>query len=246
MKKIILVSSFLALMLMVFTCNKDGSELPNVQNVDTLSEVKKENTPVDIKQLPVDVQEYIQNMLAMMKSDQESADSRSNNSKEDVIERGSNDVVGHSTLKRRNNGIHINWHSSGHVPGDAVTLWIVVAGWDENCNPFFIDALYGGGKVINNGGILNLNYFLANGDNSTSILEEFCAPGPGPGMENAYDFIIHLLTRNHGPNIEGSEQLNSFSDCNPIDSDFCPPPPVTGDGSCYDYQDSIHYIDCDA
>jgi hypothetical protein len=244
MKKLIFLASIFVLLAFITSCNKESNELQEVQLLDNVIETtKKAASATDISQLPVDVQAHIENLLSIMKNESSSADSRSSNSNEDVIERATGDDVGHSTVKRKNNGIRINWNSSGHIPGDAVTLWIVIAGYDENCEPFFVDALWGGGKVINNGGIFNINTFLANGDNSNSILELFCAPSPGPGMENAYDFVIHLLSRNHGPYIEGSDQLTTFNDCNPVDSEFCDAP-ITGDGSCYDYQDSIHYPDC--
>ena len=103
--------------------------------------------------------------------------------------------------------------------------------------------IWGGGKVTN-GGILNINSFLANGDNSHSHLEDrFCTDGPGPGMDNAYDYLIHLICRTHGPNINGSDQLTGFIDCNSVDADWCSDSPI-GDGSCNDYQDSIHFPGC--
>ena len=71
----------------------------------------------------------------------------------------------------------------------------LIATYDDTCGVNFVDALWGGGKVIQYGGNLNINTFLANGDNTHSVLEDFCTPGPGPEMANASDFVIHLILR---------------------------------------------------
>jgi hypothetical protein len=193
---------------------------------ESIEEVATEAvTPVDISRLTADFQEMIQKALSQESIESGLVVQRSGNnnerSKEDVIEYATGDVVGHLKITRSADGANFKWHSIGLIPGDAVTMWIILFTIDENGNPMLVDVVWGGGEIVNAGGVFNLESFLANGDSSGSIIG-------GPGMESTDGMGFHVLNRTHGQYIEGSQQLTTVWDCHP----------VTG---CEDLSDSIHY-----
>ncbi len=162
----------------------------------------------------------------------------------DVTDLMTSEVTGSCSVKRSSKGTDVHFRSEGLTPGDAVTIWTVVLSPDENCELIFTDFLVGGGKVIDDSGILDTKFFIPNGDNSRSTFEEFCLPGPGPGIEDAYEASLHFFTRTHGPYIEGSDQLTSFSDCNPDNYSIDCLDGTEVAGSCYDLHESFNPVNC--
>ena len=122
---------------------------------------------------------------------------------------------GHSSVIRTNTGALINYHAKGLTPGETYLIYVLVENFDENCFPDFsggffsyIDAVSLGEKTANSAGHLNLNTFLANGDNTNSWY------GPlGYGMVNSKQANLSVFTR-IGPPFTGIDvQVSPHAIC---------------------------------
>lgn len=226
MKKIIYLISILAMLVFLTACTSESADL--IYDTET---IKKAVTPTDISQMPLAIQKMIERTLSPSRARSGVSlrnSGRGNGSNEAVYSFATEEVVGHSSVARTKKGAHISYQVKGLIPGDAVTLWIIVAGLDENCNPFFVDLISGGGKVVTRGGVFKLNTFLANGDNSNSVFPEFGDP-LGPGMDNSFETVLHFIYRTHGEYIGDPDQLSTLDV-------FCE--------VCEDLGESIHYVVC--
>ena len=102
------------------------------------------------------------------------------------------DEVGTSMLVRSASGVSFTYHTSGLVPGQAVTLWVVVFNTPAACathpctfndmpNPEAEgDFLFGGGHVIGGTGTGNYGGHLAVRDGSGSGLAAIGGPAKSP------------------------------------------------------------------
>ena len=136
-------------------------------------------------------------------------------------------VTGTSTLHRTNNGITVNYKSSGLTPGYAYTLWIVIWNSPENCttpnqcndgdfaiaDQVEVEVLYGGGHVVGGNGKGNFSAHLNENDVSGSINDLFGLP-PAGGLQsgNSLGAEVHFVLRSHGPKIPGlvNEQIGGY------------------------------------
>jgi hypothetical protein len=133
------------------------------------------------------------------------------------------DVVGTSKLVRTPSGVSFTYHTSSLVPGQVVTLWVVVFNNPAACatdpctfadmgNPEAQgDFLYGGGHVIGGSGRGNFGGHLAVGDTSGSGLAEI--GGTSLGLIDPLTAEIQLALHSHGPKVPGKTlkaQLSSF------------------------------------
>jgi hypothetical protein len=133
------------------------------------------------------------------------------------------DIVGSSQLVRTPAGVSFTYHTSGLVPGQAVTLWVVVFNNPGACatspctfadmsNPAAQgDFLYGAGHVIGGSGRGNFGGHLAAGDISGSGLAE--VGGSALGLIDPSTAEIQLALHSHGPAVPGrtlKAQLSSF------------------------------------
>lgn len=145
----------------------------------------------------------------------------------DVVNPILGEVTGTSTLHRSNNGITINYKTSGLTPGYAYTLWWVIWNKPQNCDTpgactdadFLIadqvevEVLYGGGHVVGNNGKGNFSAHLNVDDDSDTINDLFGLP-PAGGLQtgNTLSAEVHAVLRSHGPKIPGlvNEQIGSY------------------------------------
>lgn len=176
----------------------------------------------------------------------------------DVINPILGEVTGTSTLHRTNNGITVNYKTTGLTPGYAYTLWIVIWNNPENCatpnqcndldfalaNLVEVDVLYGNGNVVGDDGVGNFSARLNEGDDSESINALFGLP-PAGGLQsgNSFGAEVHFVLRSHGPKIPGqvSEQIGGYlGGC--TDPFAIPPFTEIPDsvGECGDIEFAIH------
>jgi hypothetical protein len=168
------------------------------------------------------------------------------------------DEVGTSMLVRSESGVSFTYHTSGLVPGQAVTLWVVVFNNPAACathpctfndmpNPDAEgDFLFGGGHVIGGTGTGNYGGHLAVGDVSGSGLAEI--GGPALGLLDPFTAEIHLALHSHGPAVPGrtlKAQLSSFlGGCEIFlgnDGIADGPEDIPDEvGECVTFQESIH------
>ena len=152
---------------------------------------------------------------------------KANKSTVDVINPILGNVTGTSTLHRTNNGITVNYKTTGLTPGYAYTLWIVIWNKPYNCttpNECYdgdfaiadlveVEVLYGGGHVVGNNGKGNFSARLNEDDVSGSINDLFGLP-PAGGLQsgNSLGAEVHFVLRSHGPKIPGmvSEQIGGY------------------------------------
>ncbi len=133
------------------------------------------------------------------------------------------EVVGFSKLVRTPAGVSFTYHTTGLVPGQAVTLWVVVFNNPEECatspctfadmfdEDVAADFLYGGGHVIGGSGRGNFGGRLAVGDISGSGKVEIGFPAYG--LIDPTTAEIHFALHSHGPAVPGPTlraQLSSF------------------------------------
>jgi hypothetical protein len=166
-------------------------------------------------------------------------------------------VVGTSTLVRTPKGISFTYHTSGLVPGQVVTLWIVVFNHPEACNqhpcvdeeniffnpPVQGDFLLGAGHVIGGSGIGNFGGHLRVGDTSQSGRAE--VDGISFGLLDPMNAEIHMALHSHGPAVPGrtlKAQLSSFlGGCVGGPENFVVEPDFPDEvGECITFQSSIH------
>jgi hypothetical protein len=159
--------------------------------------------------------------------DTEIESKKANKSTVDVINPILGEVTGTSTLHRTNNGITVNYKTTGLTPGYAYTLWIVIWNSPENCatpnqcndgdfaiaDLVEVEVLYGGGHVVGNSGKGNFSAHLNEDDVSGSINDLFGLP-PAGGLQsgNSLGAEVHFVLRSHGPKIPGmvSDQISSY------------------------------------
>ena len=150
-----------------------------------------------------------------------------NKSTVDVINPILGQVTGTSTLHRTNNGITVNYKTTGLTSGYAYTLWIVIWNEPQNCatpnqcndgdfviaDQVEVEVLYGGGHVVGNNGVGNFSARLNEGDDSRSINDLFGLP-PAGGLQsgNTLGAEVHFVIRSHGPAIPGmvDEQIGGY------------------------------------
>ena len=159
--------------------------------------------------------------------DTEIESKKANKSTVDVINPILGEVTGTSTLHRTNNGITVNYKTTGLTPGYAYTLWIVIWNSPENCatpnqcndgdftiaDQVEVEVLYGGGHVVGNNGKGNFSARLNEDDVSGSINDLFGLP-PAGGLQsgNTLGAEVHFVLRSHGPKIPGmvNEQIGGY------------------------------------
>lgn len=133
--------------------------------------------------------------------------------------------AGEAHLVRTDDGISSRSRLSGIEPG-VYTLWWVVWNAPENCddpfacteadlsNPDVELAIgYGGGRVVESNGRLNLAASLEEGEELTGFPTEFeFALVDSNSMANARHAEVHLVLRSHGEKIPGlvDEMLHTF------------------------------------
>jgi hypothetical protein len=133
------------------------------------------------------------------------------------------DIVGSSRLVRTPAGVSFTYHTSGLVPGQVVTLWVVVFNNPAACatspctladmsNPAAQgDFLYGAGHVIGGSGRGNFGGHLAAEDISRSGLAEI--GGTAMGLIDPSTAEIQFALHSHGPAVPGrtlKAQLSTF------------------------------------
>ena len=183
---------------------------------------------------------------------------KANKSTVDVINPILGVTTGSSTLHRTNNGITVNYKTTGLTPGYAYTLWIVIWNNPENCttpnqcydgdfaiaDQVGVEVLYGGGHVVGGNGKGNFSAHLKEGDVSGSINTLFGLP-PAGGLQsgNSLGAEVHFVLRSHGPKIPGmvNEQIGGYlGGC--TDPFAIPPFTEIPDevGECGDIEFAIH------
>lgn len=134
------------------------------------------------------------------------------------------EMVGKSTLVRNDNGISVDLNTSGLRPGDAVTLWWVVANRPEDCEAGLpglsqcgpMDHLmgrgdmavhHGTGHVVDDDGTAGFGAHLRVGDQSRALFNN------EPGLTNPRGSEVILVLKTHGQKIPGltSEMLRTFT-----------------------------------
>jgi hypothetical protein len=144
------------------------------------------------------------------------------------------DPAGTSRIVRTDNGISgsISVHlgnESGSVKGLAVTLWIVIFNYPEECgtpnmcldpdfaNPdVMVDVVYGGGNIVGDSERANIGFRYKAGENTGSIADLFGLhlndEDEGFGLLNPRGAEVHYVIRFHGPVNPAamSEQIHSY------------------------------------
>lgn len=168
-------------------------------------------------------------------------------------------VVGSSSLVRTDNGVSLRVHTSGLEPGDAVTLWFVVANDPDSCEEGFpglsqcgpadhvagrgqMSVLHGAGRIVDKDGTASYGAHLRVGDTSRALYEG------EPGLLDSRGAEVIAVLKTHGPATPGlvPDQLRTFAGgC----EDQSTPPGLTprsgmlgkpGDNSCAEIQFSVH------
>jgi hypothetical protein len=126
----------------------------------------------------------------------------------DVIAFAGGAVVGSSQLVRTSNGVNYRVQTSGLIPGDAYTLWLVIfndpgeciAGCDgadlavDAAKP---DMMYAAGGVVGSSGSATFSGSRHVGDDSGSLNEPVGLPAYG--LEDPSGAEIWLIVHDHGP-----------------------------------------------
>ena len=167
-------------------------------------------------------------------------------------------VTGTSTLHRTNNGITVNYKTTGLTPGYAYTLWIVIWNSPDKCatpnqcndgdfaiaDQVEVEVLYGSGHVVGNSGKGNFSAHLNEDDVSGSINDLFGLP-PAGGLQsgNSLGAEVHFVLRSHGPKIPGmiNEQIGSYlGGCSTFFDPFMEIPDAVGE--CGDIEFALHPV----
>ena len=177
--------------------------------------------------------------------------------------------VGLAKIVRNKNGISGNWFSSlsngeGSAEGLAVTLWIIIFNYPEECatpyectegdlfNPDVEpDALYGAGNIVDSSEEASFGFHRKRGDNSGSIANLFGMPTDGGepyGLRNPRGAEVHYVLRLHGPMNpeEMPAQIHTYPGGCITDAPYGYLPPaeegdlVFGEGDCQDVQAAIN------
>lgn len=132
--------------------------------------------------------------------------------------------AGHAQLLRTDDTVRTRARLSGIEPG-VYTLWWVVWNAPENCETPFactdtdlfdreveVAIGYGGGRLVEHSGRLNLAASLREGDELAGFPTEFGIP-LADDMDDARRAEIHLVIRSHGEKIAGlvDEMLHTFN-----------------------------------
>jgi hypothetical protein len=169
------------------------------------------------------------------------------------------DVVGTSTVVRTDNAVSVRVGTSGLEPGDAVTLWVIVANAPDECQSGLpglsrcgpedhlagrgqISVHYGAGRIVAENGTASYGAHLRVRDTSQALLEG------EPGLLDPRRAEVILVLKTHGQRIPGlvSDQLRTFAggcadQSTPPGSD--PKPHLigrAGDNDCAEIQISVH------
>ena len=155
-----------------------------------------------------------------------------------------------STLHRTQNGITVNFKTSGLIPGNAYTMWWVIWNKPNECEDpghcidtdfpngeaIELDVLYAAGHIAGASGTGNFSAHLSVGDNSGSLFG-----ADAPGLKFPQSSEVHLVLRSHGPAQPGmtDDQIHTVGGgCTTDPGGFGPDP--TEDGHCRDIQAAIH------
>ena len=136
---------------------------------------------------------------------------------------GDKTVVAGATarLMRHEDGVFVNFETSGLTPGNVNTLWFVVINDPAQCETPFAcvtkdvlkrsdivksDVKYGGGLVVGPDGSAEFAWHQSEGPFEGGWFAD--------GLMEADDAEIHLVINDHGPLIDGREfeMLNSYRD----------------------------------
>ena len=112
-------------------------------------------------------------------------------------------------MSRHENGVFVNFDTSGLTPGNVHTLWFVVVNDPASCetqpctakdvlkrtDAVSADVGYGGGVIVGEDGTASFNWHQSEGALSGGW---FTA-----GLADADDAEIHLVVNDHGPVLEG-------------------------------------------
>lgn len=166
-------------------------------------------------------------------------------------------MVGSSTVVRTDNGLAVNFETSGLEPGHVATLWVIVANAPEECQagtPLSmcgpddheagrgaISVHHGAGRVVGDDGTATYGTHLRVGDTSRALFTQ------DPGLLNPRGAEVILIAKTHGPKIPGlvSEQLRTFlGGCDEIPPPLEARPEVLGEPGpntgCAEIQISVH------
>ncbi len=155
-----------------------------------------------------------------------------------------------SKITRNSRGVTATLNTSGLMPGNAYTMWMVVFNEPDECattpctgddvapgTAAVVDVIYVAGNVVGSSGTATFSGRRAAGDNSKSLFTQLGADAPG--LIDPRVAPMHLVVRDPGPAIPGQHpsQLQTFDAA-------CTPASSFGLGSganvCADVQFSIH------
>jgi hypothetical protein len=104
------------------------------------------------------------------------------------------DVFGEASLVRTDDGVSMNFQTTGLPAGQPVTIWwIILSGGAP------VSAQFAAGHVVGNNGVASFAGQLAEGDTSGCFHPDF----PCQGLTDARGQTIILLARVHGPKDPG-------------------------------------------
>lgn len=169
-------------------------------------------------------------------------------------------AVGESILRRTADGVQATFNGSEIEPGHAVTLWWVVFNQPENCSApgcgeddIFVDgdpsgdlnvesvaavdvvAGFAAGTVASADGNVWMAARLAEGQPGSDVIL-----GEGALLKDAEAAEIHLVARDHGPGIAGSELDQWTSYAGGCETNLFPPESAEAEGECVDLQFAVH------
>jgi hypothetical protein len=104
-------------------------------------------------------------------------------------------VYGDASLVRTDDGVSMNFQTTGLPAGEPVTIWWIIL----NSAGEPVSAQYAAGHVVGNNGVASFAGRLAEGDTSGCFHPEF----PCNGLTDARAQTVVLLARTHGPKDPG-------------------------------------------
>ena len=105
------------------------------------------------------------------------------------------DVFGQASLVRTDDGISMNFQTTGLPAGQPVTIWWIILGSDGAP----ASAQFAAGHIVGNNGVASFAGHLAEGDRSGCFHPDF----PCNGLTDASGQTVILLARVHGPKDPG-------------------------------------------
>jgi hypothetical protein len=171
----------------------------------------------------------------------------------DILNRITNEVVGTSTLVRREDGISMNFETTGLIPGHVYNIIWVIHNNPENCfdDPCSVTDLYFNESSLPVGYIALGKVASSSSENFSASLKvndtskETIASGmTSYGIREPLTADIHIALRSHGPAIQGQTQLQSTTYMGGCTTEFT----LSGnnlevpdeEGECATLQVSIH------